>query len=183
MKAINPIFIFLAAFLAVYVESSFHFLRSFIGAQIDLLPALMVYTALTHRVETCAALAVCGGLWFDSLSANPLGISILPLFLVGVVIFRYRTLLLRDLPYAQFMLGLLASALVPAFTLITLLTLDRNPIFGWSSLWHWFVLTFFGGILTPLCFSFFDRLNRSLSYQRVHENNFRDDRQIKRGRF
>jgi rod shape-determining protein MreD len=183
MKSINPIFIFATAFLAVYVESSFHFLRALIGAQIDLLPLLMVYAALTHRIEICAGLAICGGLWFDSLSANPIGISVLPLFLVGLVITNYRSLLLRDLPYAQFILGTLAGAFVPAFTLVALLTLDRHPRLGWGSLWQWFVLTFFGGILTPVCFSFFDKLNRAVSYQRVHENNFREDRQIKRGRF
>ena len=50
-----------------------------LGAQIDLLPALMVYAALNAGLPTVALLAVFGGLWFDTLSANPLGISILPL--------------------------------------------------------------------------------------------------------
>ena len=50
---------------------------------------------------------------FDSLSANPLGVSVLPLFLVGFLIYRQRELILRDQPFAQFVLGLGASAAVP----------------------------------------------------------------------
>jgi len=48
-------------------------LREWLGAQVDLLPALMVYAALYTGLANVAGLAVLGGLWFDGLSANPLG--------------------------------------------------------------------------------------------------------------
>ena len=53
------------------------------GTQINLLPALIVVAAFYGGGRAVALLSICGGLWFDSLSANPLGVSILPLFVVG----------------------------------------------------------------------------------------------------
>lgn len=182
MRGLNLILVLFAAFLAVYLQSSVDWLRNVTGAQIDLLPALIVYAALTHEIEFLATLAICSGLWLDSLSANPLGVSVLPLFVVGLVVFRFRSLLLRELTYAQFVLGLMASAAVPALTLVTLLTFDANPILGWGSLWQWFVVSILGAIATPVCFQFFDWMNRTLSYARTSETSFRADREIRHGR-
>ena len=67
-----------------------------------------------------------GGMWFDSLSANPLGISILPLFVAGYPIYLRRELILRDAPFAQLALRAAASAAVPAITLLLLLNLGYN---------------------------------------------------------
>src|SRR5262249_2433767 len=66
--------IFIAAFLAVFWEAAFSGLRHLTGAQIDLLPSLVVYAALYSSFSSVAALAALGGLWLDSLSANPLGV-------------------------------------------------------------------------------------------------------------
>ena len=46
----------------------------------------MVYAGLSTGITTVALLALCGGLWFDSLSANPLGVTMLPLFVIGLAI-------------------------------------------------------------------------------------------------
>ncbi len=83
MKLFNSILVLAAAFLAVFAEAAFQLPRHLLGAQVDLLPALMIYAALNTDVATVSLLAVLGGLWFDALSANPLGVSILPLFAVG----------------------------------------------------------------------------------------------------
>ena len=182
MNVLNSIFILAVAFIAVFVESSFGFFRNICGAQIDLLPALIVYTSLTGGIFSIALLAICGGLWFDSLSANALGVSILPLFLIGFFIYRSRDLLLRDLSYAQFVLGFAASALAPLLTVFLLLNIDTVPLLGWKSLWQWFVMAIGGGLLTPVCFAMFDRINRALNYQAAPETHFRQDREIKRGR-
>ncbi len=79
MTWLHSIFILAVAFVAVFLEAACDLPRHLFGTQIDLLPALMVYTALTNGIATIALLAVCGGLWFDSLSLNPLGASVLPL--------------------------------------------------------------------------------------------------------
>ncbi len=92
----NTSIILVIAFFAVFLESYFREFRLLFGAQIDVLPALMAYTALSGALSTVVLLAVCGGFWFDSLSANPLGTTVVPLFVTGAVIHYHRSLILRD---------------------------------------------------------------------------------------
>ena len=181
MKGLHTIIILAAAFLAVFVEALPGGLRGVLRAQLDYLPVLLVYTALSADFATLLLLAVLGGLWHDSLSANPLGVSVLPLLVTGVLIQRNQELMLRDQAYAQFTLGLLASALVPALTLL-LMPGSAKPLLGAGTLWQWFVLTLGGGLLTPLCFLAFAKFGRWFAYQPLPEMSFRLDRQIKRGR-
>ena len=69
----------------------------------------MVYAALTLGFTSMVLLAVCGGLWFDSLSLNPLGASVLPLLVIGLLIYRSRELLMREHVFAQVTLGAMAG--------------------------------------------------------------------------
>jgi rod shape-determining protein MreD len=182
MLILPNILILLAAILVVFSQSAFSFFRQFLGVQVDLLPALMVYTALTAGPFMMLTLAVLGGLFFDTLSANPLGTSVLPLLIIGFLIQIRRDLLLSNQAYAQFVLGLIASAVAPAISVLILLTLAKSPLLGWGSLWQWFVMSVGGGIATPLLFLLFGKLNHALGYQRVTETSFRADREIRRGR-
>lgn len=182
MIAFNSILILLTAFLAVFCQSASDTLPRWVGAQPDLLPALMVYAALTAGPLTIAALALCGGLWLDSLSMNPLGLSVLPLVLIGWLISRQRELLLSQQTFAQFMLGLVASAGAPLLALLLLLTSGRDPLVGWGTLWQLLVMTAVGGVATPLLFRFFSLLNQTFGYQAADRPGFRTDREIRRGR-
>ena len=182
MNTLNPIIILLAAFLAIYFESAFTFFRNISGAQIDLLPVLMVYASLTGGIITVGLLAVIGGVLFDSLSANPLGVSVVPLFAIGCVIHRFHGLLLREQFYAQFAFGAAASLLTPLLTLLILVSSDSSPLVGWGTIWQLVVMGIAGGLLTPICFWILDRINRALNYQQVTQTAFRPDREIKRGR-
>jgi hypothetical protein len=170
------------AFLAVFAEAALDAPRHWLGAQIDLLPGLMVFTALNAGLPTIALLAIFGGLWFDSLSANPLGISILPLLAIGWPIYLRRELILRDLPFAQFVLGASASAAMPLVTILMLLSGSQEPLIGWGSVWQWIVMTAGGAAATPLIFSFMNWCNHALGYQVRKETTFRLDREIKRTR-
>ena len=123
MNWLNTLLVLGAAFVAVFWEAAFSGVRHVLGAQIDLLPPLMVYASLCTGLTTVTLLAVCGGLWFDSLSANPLGVTVLPLFAIGLAIHLSRELILRDQTYAQLILGLGASAAAPLLTLLLLLTM------------------------------------------------------------
>lgn len=182
MNMLDTVAVLMAAFLAVFIEASFSGFRNLLGAQIDLLPALIVYASLSSGVFTLALLAVWGGLWYDSLSVNALGVSIVPLFVVGLMIHRCRDLVLREMVSAQLALGLIAGAVVPLGTLLILFNSGAHPIIGMASLWQWFVMAVGAAIFTPLMFLLFDRLHRMLSYQQLPETTFRADRQIKRGR-
>ncbi|MDE3065916.1 MAG: hypothetical protein KGJ60_00040 [Verrucomicrobiota bacterium] len=182
MNLFNSILILAGAFLAVFGEAVFSLPRHWLGAQVDLLPALTVYAALNADIATVSLLAVVGGSWFDSLSANPLGVSILPLFAVGFLVFFRRDLILRDMPFAQIVLGAAASAAAPLLTVLLLLTGGQQPLLGWGSLWQWLVMTAGGAVATPVIFGLFDWCHHALGYQRRSETTFRPDREILRGR-
>src|SRR5258708_30909117 len=139
MNVFNTILVLISAFLAVFWEAAFQGLRHLLGAQVDLLPPLMVYASLRGSFVTITLVSVLGGLWLDSLSANPLGISILPLFLVGLPIYLKRELILRDQPFAQFIMGLLASGIAATLTLGLLLTTAHHPLLGGGTLWQFAV--------------------------------------------
>src|SRR5216117_1093151 len=106
MNLRNTIALLLVAYLVVFIEAYCRGCRNLLGAQIDLLPVLMVYGGLTLSIGAVALLATAGGLWFDSLSANLFGISVLSLFVVGLAIHFWRDLILREQLYAQLVLGL-----------------------------------------------------------------------------
>jgi hypothetical protein len=182
VNVLPSILILVAAFLAVFGEAMFPVLRHWLGAQVDLLPVLMVYAALNTSLATVSLLAVLGGLWFDTLSANPPGISILPLYAVGFLICIRRDLILRELSFAQLVLGATASAVVPALTVLLLLSTGKQPLLGWGSLWQWLIMTVGGAVATPFIFALFDWCNRALGYQPRAEPGFRPDREIRRGR-
>ena len=182
MNAVNTIFILALAFMSVFVEASFGSFRRLLGVQMDLLPGLMVYASLTSGIFTVTLLAVLGGLWFDALSANRLGVSILPLFMIGFLVQQFRHLILREQTYAQLVIGFSASGFAPLLTLVILFTFGADPIIGFGFTWQWFVMTVVGGLLVPLYFRLFDKVYRTLGYERAVETSFRQDREIARGK-
>jgi len=183
MVPLTSLLVMGTALLVVYLETVFSGLRHVLGTQPNLLPSLMVYTSLSHGLPTITVLAILGGLCFDSLSSNPLGVTIVPLFLCGLAIYVYRTLILREQLFAQVMLGLGASALSPALTLLILLNMSRQPLISWASLWQWIILAALGAAVTPFWFWMFDRVSRAVNYRPSGETTFRADREIKRSRY
>ena len=115
-----------------------------------------------------------------SLSANPLGITIVPLFVVGFLINLQRDLILRDQLFAQTVLGLSASAFVPGAVLLMLLTGGHGPALSWFSLWQGIVMTVGGAIATPALFLLFGWFDRRFTYRSATEMSFRPDREIRR---
>jgi hypothetical protein len=182
MRALNSILVLAAAFIAVFAEAVISAPRHWLGAQIDLLPALMVYAALRTNIVVVSLLAIFGGLWFDSLSADPLGLRILPLFIVGFPIFLQRDLILREFPFAQVVLGGIASAVVPLLAVLLLLSAGQKPLLGWGSLWQWIVMTAGGAVATPFFFALFQWCDDALGYKPRTETSFRPDREILRDR-
>ena len=182
MTVFKTILILGFAFLAIFGEAVLDAPRHFLGAQIDLLPGLMIYAALNTEILTVALLAIIGGLWFDSLSANPLGISIVPLFVAGFLVSVRRELILRTAPFAQFALGAAASALVPSLVVLLLLNSGKEPLIGWGSLWQLTVMTVGGGLATPVIFSLGDWCGQALGYKPRMEVSFRSDREIRHGK-
>jgi cell shape-determining protein MreD len=182
MNWLNTLFILVAAFLAVFWEAAFQGIRHTLGVQVDLLSSLMVYAGLRGSLTSVSFVAAFGGLVFDSLSANPLGISVLPLFATGFVIHLWRDLILRDQVFAQTILGLAAGAAVPVLELLLLLTMGRSPQLGWGTVWQLVVMSLGGALATPIFFLAFEWLQKGLVHTPVFESSFRPDREIRRGR-
>ncbi|HLH54653.1 MAG TPA: hypothetical protein VKY92_13650 [Verrucomicrobiae bacterium] len=182
MNWISTILVATATFLAVFWEAAFQVFRRLLGVQIDLLPALTIYAALCGSLSTVCLVAGLGGLLFDSLSANPLGISVLPLFVAGLATHVWRDLILKQQVFAQTVLGLAASAAVPLMQLLLLLTAGRAPQLGWGTLWQLIVMSLGGAVATPVLFFIFEWLQQMLSHAPVVETSFRPDREIRRGR-
>ncbi len=161
------------------------FCATVLGAQIDLLPALMVYAGLTHGFTTIVLLAVCGGLWFDSLSLNPLGVSVLPA--VGdraADLSGPRPALARTSSSPKSCWARRPErAATAGGTLFILLNTGVAAAAGLD-----FALAVAGhgggrrGVSRRSVFKLFDRLHRAFDYQPVPASSFRPDREIKRGR-
>jgi rod shape-determining protein MreD len=166
----------------VFLEAAFQMPRRLLGAQVDLLPSLMVFTALRLGCGSIIALAFIGGLSMDALSLNPLGVTPLPLCVVGMVLHWKREQILREEWIAHVLLGMASSALVPIGTLLMILTAGRGPLLGFGFAWDLLVLTAAGGIACPLLFKFMKILEHALIYQAHSQPAFRADREIRRGR-
>ena len=170
------------AYAAIFVEARFDLIRMGLRCQLDLLPPLMVFASLKLGLPAVVMLAVVGGLLLDSISANPLGVTTISLFLVGWLIHANKGLLLREERYAQFVLGIVASITVPLISLTLLANLIQGIIFSGGLLWSLFVNGVAGGILAPLLCRMLEKLERTFSYQYEPASTWRPDREIKRGR-
>jgi len=164
MNWFHTISILLTALIGVFLEAAVTLPRDLLGAQINPLPALVVYAALRSNLTTLTLLAICGSLWQSSLSADPLGIALLPLFLVGAFIEFNRNQFAQRERFVRFTLGAAASASVPLLTLFLLLTAGKEPMLKWFSLWQWLMMTVWGGLLTLLTFLVLDWLKGVLSH-------------------
>jgi rod shape-determining protein MreD len=135
MNWTNTTLLVLAAIVLVFLESVINTPRRWLGVQIDFLPVLAIYAAMRCNLKTLALLSIAGGLAFDTLSRNPLGASILPLWLVGFAGYHCRELVLRDQWVAQAMIGgfaCLAAALISLFLLSTLNLNRPEPSLEWT---------------------------------------------------
>jgi cell shape-determining protein MreD len=182
MNWLHTILLAATALVCVFFEAWFNGFRAAFGAQVDFLPALMVYAGMTNNIFTIALVALCGGLSFDSFSANPLGVSVLPLVLIGTLAYRGREWVWRDHRAGQFFMGAAASALQPLGVLFVLVNMGVTPLLGWKSLWQLFVMAVGGGLFAPFCFALFNWIHRAFEYQPASQPSFRADREIKRGR-
>lgn len=178
----NVLSILGVTYLVVFCQCRWPVLRNLIGTQIDLLPVLAVYTGFSCSLPTIALVTAVGGFWIDSLSANPFGISVLPLAATGLAVHGCRSMILREDYWVQFLAGLGACAAVPLLTLGLLVTTGQNPLWGGWFLWRWLAAAIVGAALTPPSFRLFANLEQAFNYQPEPTVSFRPDREIDRGR-
>jgi cell shape-determining protein MreD len=181
MSRIPLLLLFLVAWLAVFAQTQFPVVVDWIGSPVSILPALTIYAALSHSIGMVACFCIVSALSLDSLSANHLGVSLLPLFLCAFATHARQHLILRDQAYARFWLGLGSGLAVPLLTRILLNLGARQPL-GDAIGFEWILSGVVNAIACPLCFATFDRLRDLFEYKPIVESSYRADRQIKRGR-
>ncbi len=179
---LNLVALALMSYVAVFAAARYQGARSLLGAQFDFLPGLVVVGAMLHGLSAVFVVAIVGGCLFDSISANPLGVTTFSLGIVGAAVFFNRELLLRDQIYPQFILGAGASAAAPVLSYLGVSALGGHPLIDWATLWVWLMVTVMGGLATPMWFAIFRKVERALHYQVIPESTIRADREIDRGR-
>ncbi|HOW66881.1 MAG TPA: hypothetical protein P5186_11760 [Candidatus Paceibacterota bacterium] len=183
MNRLRLSFILGFAVLLVFCQTNLSWLRYGLGFQLNLLPSLMVYSALVADWPTWCALGLIGGLCLDSLSANPLGISALGLLSVGAALHRQRELIVHQDASVQCLLGMAATGAAFMVELAAQVILGYQPLMGWITWWQGVGVAVGGGLATPFWFRLIPFLDTSFGYSRMSQTSFRPDREIKRGRF
>lgn len=182
MNRFTLILLFLTGWLAVFAQTQFSMVRHLLAIPLGLSPALVCYASLTHGFRVTVALAMSSGLWVDSLSASPMGVSLMPLFLLGFTLQRHRHLILRDQGFAQFWIGLGAGFGVPLLTLGILSLTRSQPITGGFTLIQLLLMGLLNAMACPAFFWLFDFLHRVFDYRLQATSSFRADRETVRGR-
>ncbi|HIL25243.1 MAG TPA: hypothetical protein EYG19_07570 [Verrucomicrobia bacterium] len=165
MKTFYTLGLLVIALFALYLTATLEWPQRITGTRIDPLPALMVCAALRAPLRALTVLAVLGSLWQTSLSADPPGISMVPLFAVGVAVSLNRRAIHTRLWSARFAVGAAAGALVPLATVGTLMALGREPLLGWFSFWQLAVMSLASGLLALLFFPLLQWLDKTVENQ------------------
>ncbi len=182
MNHIPAILLVAVLWLAVFAPTQFPVLHGWLGVPLNVVPALLVYTALTHGAVLTTSISVLAALWVDTLSASRFGVSLLPMFAFAFFVQFRSHLILREQRFAQFWLGWAGGILIPFATVGLLQLGQRQPAFTHGTLWQLFVLGLVNAVVCPLVFQLFDHLHRAFNYQPLEPGSFRLDRQIVRGR-
>ena len=173
----------LTGYGAIFLQARLTMFRDIFGFQFDLVPGLIVYAAIHFQFFPALGCAVTLGVMYDLLSANPLGTTLLAFTLVTFLAAYFREVLLSEQFTAQFVLGAGATMGSILISWFVLHLSAAEPLVGFWSIWIWLLVSIAGGVLTPVWFRLFARLDEALRYKEVPESSFRSDRQIARGRY
>jgi len=154
----------LIAIGVVYLEARWTVIEGGWRCQIDVLPVFAAYAALHGRVGVMAGVAALGGGWFDLLSANPLGTSLLSLFLTSYLLHGMHEVLLKGQMAAQFFVCVLAGVLNPVISGLALWVMSADPMLGWGTLWQVLINAICCGLAGPVLFLILNQLDQNLSH-------------------
>jgi len=155
------ILIFTSA-LIVWFQAVGSPLGGWFGVKTDLLPALMVYAGLTVGARGVVTVGIVGALMQDALSVMPLGVTVLPLCVIGLAAHQWQAYLSRDEKAQQLLLGAIATFGASAVVLVTLAMKGQGVGFSFWLLLRLLGVTLVGTIACPIFFAALDRVNRLL---------------------
>lgn len=183
MNFSHTIFLVMIGYLIIALNATlFGKLRAISGLDIQLLPAIVACSGLISSIETILLVSFIIGLMFDSISANPLGVTSISLAIPGVLIYSAQNLFVKNQWQTQFLSGVFAGLLQPLVVLFLLLTFGYEPVFSADSILILGLSALIGGFFTPWIFKFVNWMDKNFNYSQVKTSSFRPDREIKRGR-
>ena len=172
----------LMAMALAYLQSRWSVMEGLWRAQVDLLPVFAAYAALHGGLGAIIGVALIGGAWLDVLSANPIGTSLLSLFLTALIIHRVHEVLLKGQLAAQFFVSLAAGLLSPALSYLLLWGTGMQPLAGWATLWQMVVNALICGVAGPFIFLIMNKMDRWVSYEPVAQSWNRSVVEVKRSK-
>lgn len=172
----------LIAMAVTYLQSHWSVMEGMWRAQINLLPVFAAFAALHGGLGPIIGVALIGGCWLDVLSANPLGTSLISLFLTALILHRAHEVLLKGQLAAQFFVSLAAGALGPVISYFLLWAMSMQPLTGWGTLWQIVVNSIICGVAGPFIFLILNQMDSWVSYEPVAQPWNRSVVEVKRGK-
>lgn len=182
MTWLTPTLVFVAAWIALFLQTGLEPVRILLGAPPTILPALVVYAAFTQGLGIVCLLTFAAGLGSDALSGSQLGSGVPPLLALGFFLNTRQHLLLREQRYAQFWLGLGGGLFCPLLHAALLSMGGQEPAFGWFTVRQVLGLGLLNGLACPVVFLFFERMRDVFEYQPSGPGPYSTNREMKRGR-
>ena len=182
MSRVTFLLVLLSALGLALVQGRGLLREAVFGTRIDLLPVFVTYVALRGNVYQALGFAALAGVFVDSLSASPLGLSLIAYSMLGAVLSEVRNLVLRNETVAQIVLGAGVAVVSPILGLAVLWGTGFHPVVGWGTVFQIGVMGVAGGVLAPAFFQVFDWLEVELTFAEEPYSRFRSDVEIKRGK-
>ncbi len=148
----NRKFLFLLITCSVFVWGQTWFISHYpvLGVKIDCLPCLVLYCALFASWKELFCVCTLAGLLFDSMSLNPLGVTVISLLLPGYFLYCNRKILLYHSVWVQVLLGFAMGIVSPLFTLLQLTGLPISPLINFRVLFVFIVLGITNALVAPI---------------------------------
>ncbi|MSR64655.1 MAG: rod shape-determining protein MreD [Verrucomicrobiae bacterium] len=162
---LNRSLLVFVAVLLVVLQSTMANVVTIQGAKIEMLPAFIVYCAMSTSLLTSLIVAFSGGLLQDVLSAGRLGLSALPLCGIAIILTTIRPLVFRDFFVIQILMGSAAALFTSVWMVLCQLIAVGHSTVNQSTVATIFWVVLASGVLTPLLFLVLDRLIRLIGHK------------------
>lgn len=180
MKKFEFLTTLLAAYLLVCLQISLDSLGFWIHGYIQFPVLAIIYSSTRKMPEISWIFCVITGLWIDSLSINPLGLSVLTLLGCNAISLRIRKALIGKTLLSDLSSGFLMGSLYPGLTVFLLILFGESPVIGWRFAISLVLSGVTIGFLTPYFKNLMDFILAQLEFKPVAGYRESEIREIKR---
>lgn len=171
----------LVTYLLVCFQISFEGIGFWMQGYIHFPTLVIAYSVSTGRREIGFGLCFILGLWLDSLSMTPLGISILALLATRVVAEKVWRNWSGDPYLGLFAPGFAVGILYPLFAVLLMSVLGESPLTGWRFMISLVMSGLTMGLLSPIFFRVLNGLLNTLNFKPISAMRANELREIRRG--